>query len=329
MDIFSHLFITFMPYFCILSLATIALIISERAGIVNIGMNGVIVMGASFYMIFANIMSKGGTVALSGPFQILLYLFSALGGILMNWLMGFAVIKLKANQIVSGVALNILAPAITIAILFIFGTAQRLPYSVEELALGNAANYQITNIVSLKMLVTLFVICLFAILLKFTRWGLRFKSVGENPQAADVAGINVNRVKWSAILISGALAGIAGAIYISCLSGGNTFKGNVEGLGYLAIAIMIVGRWNIIPSILVVIIFSILFSLGYHFKFIFPTQSDAIVSLIKMIPYVVTLIVLILFSKPSTKYLSKLFARLSLQSSGPKAAGEPYDKSKR
>lgn len=329
MDGFSHLFITFLPYFCILSLSTVALILSERAGIVNIGINGVLVMGATFYMIFANLISDGGKNTLNSSYQILLFILAMLGGIIMNSLFGFAVIKLKANQIISGVALNILAPAITIIILFIFGTAQRLPYTVNEMALGNASNYELSNVISLKVILTLFVISIFSVLLKLTRWGIRFKSVGENPQASDVAGINVNRVKWSAIMLSGALAGIAGAIYISSLASGNTFKGNVEGLGFLAIAIMIVGRWKVMPSIFAVVLFSFLFSLGYHFKYLFPNEKDSVVALIKMIPYLITIVALIIFSKPVMIYLSNKCHKLSLQSAGPKSAGEPYDKSKR
>ena len=106
-----------------MALSAIALIFSERAGIVNIGVNGIMVMGATFYMIFANLFSQGGTVALNGGFQIILFALSILGGIILALLFGFAVIKLKANQIISGVALNILAPAITISVLIIFGTA--------------------------------------------------------------------------------------------------------------------------------------------------------------------------------------------------------------
>lgn len=335
MGIFEHLFISFLPYFCILSLATIALIFSERVGIINLGVNGVIVMGATFYMIFANLFSKGGQIDLNGWVQIPLFILSGLGGVLMSALHGFATIKLKANQIISGVALNILAPAITIALLFILGTGNTLPYSVKELAAGNAANFEVTNIISLKVLVTLIVIVVSGVALSLTRWGLRLRSIGENPQAADVAGINVNKTKWVAILISGLLAGIAGAIFISTKSSGLAFKGGVEGLGYLAIAIMIVGRWKIIASIVAVIAFSLLFSLGTEFKFIFPKEKDSMIYLIKMLPYVFTMFILVLFSKPvlqfgaKTKIGAKMFNKMIAQSSGPKAVGEPYNKSKR
>lgn len=330
MDVFNHLFVTFLPYFCILTLSSIALIFSEKAGIVNLGINGIIVVGATFYMIFANVISKNGSVAISGWVQIPLFLLSALGGILFSLLHGFICIKLKANQIISGIALNILAPAITISILFIFGEGNKMPFLVEELALGNRANYESSNVVSLKIVVTLIVILISSFVLTFTKWGLRFNSVGENPQAADVAGVNVNRMKWIAILISGFLAGIAGGIYISTLSSGNQFAtANVEGLGFLAIAIMIVGRWKITWSVLIATLFSLLFSLGIEFKFIYPEEKDSIVSLIKMIPYLLTIVILILFAKPTMKWISKTAGKLSTQSMGPKAAGEPYDKSKR
>ena len=318
-----------------MALSAIALIFSERAGIVNIGVNGIMVMGATFYMIFANLFSQGGTVVLNGGFQIILFALSILGGIILALLFGFAVIKLKANQIISGVALNILAPAITISVLIIFATAERLPYIVNELAAGNAANAELLNFFSLKVLLTILIISGAAVLLKYTRWGLRFRSVGENPQAADVAGINVNRTKWHSVLISGAIAGLAGGIYIASLSSGNTFKGNVEGLGFLAISIMIVGQWKVVPAIIAAAVFSILFSLGFHFKTLFPEQTDANVALIKSIPYVVTLLILIVFSKRVVNLLAKgfpnatIFNKIALQAGGPKAAGEPYDKGKR
>ena len=330
----NQLFVTFFPYFCVLTLSAIALIFSERAGIINIGINGIMVMGATFYMIFANVLTKAMNPAdkfdaINAGFQVLLFALAIAGGMLTCWLFGFAVIKLRANQIISGVALNILAPAITIVVLILFGEAERLPFNVAELAAGNAANYDPANVLSLKTILTLFVISSAVVLLKSTRWGLRFKAVGENPQAADVAGINVNRVKWSAIWISGALAGLAGGIYIAALSSGNTFRGNTEGLGFLAIAIMIVGQWKVLPAILAAAMFSLLLALGYHFKSLFPDQQDTTVAMIKVIPYVLTVVLLIVFSKRSARFLAMAFGRIAIQSGGPRAAGEPYDKSKR
>lgn len=330
MEIFNSIFVTFLPYFCILTLSTIALIFSERAGIINLGINGVIVIGATTYMIFAFLVSKGGEVAISGWMQIPLFLISAIGGLLFSVLHGFATIKLKANQVISGVALNILAPALTIAILFLFGTANKMNYNVGELAWGNAANDDVMNVISLKVLITLALIIIAPIIFSLTKYGLRLKSIGENPQAADVAGINVNRMKWQAILISGVLAGIAGAIYISSLSSGNSFRGNNEGLGYLAIAIMIVGRWKILPSVIAVFVFSLLFSLGLEFKTVFPhIEKESIIYLIKMIPYLFTILVMLIFSKQSIKFMREKMKIKMSDYSGPKAAGEPYYKNKR
>lgn len=330
MEIFNSIFVTFLPYFCILSLSTIALIFSERAGIINLGINGVMVIGSTTYMIFAFMISKGGELIISGWMQIPLFFLSALGGLIFSLLHGFATIKLKANQVISGVALNILAPALTLAILFLFGTANKMNYNVGELALGNAANDEVLNIISLKVLITFIAIIVAPVILGLTKYGLRLKSIGENPQAADVAGINVNRKKWQAILISGVLAGIAGAIYISSLSSGNSFRGNNEGLGYLAIAIMIVGRWKILSSVIAVFVFSILFSLGLEFKVVFPNvEKESIIYLIKMIPYLFTLLIMIFFSKQSIKFMrEKLKIKMS-DYNGPKAIGEPYDKTKR
>ena len=337
--VFDHLFISFLPYFCILSLATVSIILSERVGIVNLGVNGMIVVGATAYMVFAHAFSNNGTQVLNGWIQIPLFILSGLFGLIYSLLHGLVCIKLKANQIISGIALNTLAPAITVTILFIFGTANKLPYTVEELAVGNAANYEWTNLISLKVFVSIAIVAFFAVVLAFTKWGLRLKSIGENPQAADVAGINVNRMKWIVTMISGFIAGIAGAIYISSLSSGNQFNGSVEGLGFLAIAIMIVGRWKIVSSTIAVIVFSILFSIGLEFRYIFPNEKESLTSIIKMIPYLIALLILMIFSKPVFQWLaqkfhkkekiSKVFINLSQEASGPKATGEPYDKSKR
>lgn len=243
---------------------------------------------------------------------------------------GFISIKLKGNQIISGIALNILAPAFTLIVLYLFGEANSMPYNVGRLELGNSANNEVISFFSLKMFVTILAIIISFVLLSFTKWGLRFKSVGENPQAADSAGINVDSIKWKAIIISGVLAGLAGAIYISEFSSGSAFKSQVtvEGLGFLAIAIVLISRWKTLLSSLISILFAILFALGQQATNLFSNGSS-IQPILMMLPYLLTLVIMILFSKPVAKFLTKLIKKMAKTSEAPKALGQPYDKSKR
>ena len=326
----NSLFTTLLPYFCILSLASIAIIFTERAGIINLGINGIMVFGATTYMIFAYIIAPGSGPEMSPWLNIPLYIFAALGGILFSSLHGLISIKLKGNQAISGIALNILAPAFTLLVLYLFGESNAMPYNVKRLELGNSANYDVVSIISLKTFITIIIIVASFVMFTFTRWGIRFKSVGENPQAADSAGINVNRMKWKSIIISGAIAGIAGAIYISEFSTGAAFKSqvNAEGLGFLAIAIVIISRWKVLLASCVAIVFGLLFALGQQASNLFVNGNE-IQPILMMLPYLITLIILILFSTPSLRFLSKLLNKMSRNVSGPKSLGEPYDKSKR
>ncbi|MGL4343130.1 MAG: ABC transporter permease [Metamycoplasmataceae bacterium] len=315
---FNEFFTFFISFFSLLSVASIAAIISERVGIINISIDGTIAIGATFYMLFAHFFSSKGTEPLNEWIQIPLFFISGFFGWLFSLLHGYATIKLKANHIVSGVALNILAPAITLLMLTTLGTSNALPFPPIELAVGNSANYEWTNVFSLKVFVAIFIIIFFFILMNKTKWGLRVKSVGENPNASDAAGIKVNSIKWQGLMISGLLAGVAGAIFMSMageVNGGSTFKGTVNGYGYLALAIMIMGKWRIGLSTISTIFFSIIFSVSKIFPNLVEKDiADLYGNLLYAIPYVGTILVLMIFSKNSY---------------APKAAGLPFDKSKR
>ncbi len=335
------------PYFCVISLAAIAIIFTERAGIINLGVNGTMIIGATFYMIFAHLIAPSNPPK-SEWFNILLYIIAALGGILFMSLHGLISIKLKGNQTISGIAMNILAPALTLIILYKWGRSSAMDYYIPKLEVGNSSDYEPVSFISLKMFVTIAIIIVSFIALTFTKWGLRFKSVGENPQAADAAGINVNKTKWISILISGAIAGIAGAIYISEMSNGGAFKSqvNVEGLGFLAIAIVIISRWKTLFACVSSLIFAALFAMGQQSTNLFENGKE-IQPVLMMLPYLFTLFIMIVFSKPSLVLWSKLIGKMSKNkegkiswisnkllmmsnnANGPKAVGEPYDKSKR
>ncbi|MGL5521754.1 MAG: ABC transporter permease [Metamycoplasmataceae bacterium] len=324
---FQELIVLTVMFFSFISLGVISSTISERVGIINLGLNGTIVIGATFYMLFASIFTdKLGAgpfdAALDSYFQIILFIISAISGLLFNLLHGFAVIKLKANQIISGVALNILAPAITILFLNIFGTNDKLPFFVKHLTAGDATNNSdLLNIFSLGVILPIIIIIGSIFVMNRTKWGLRVKSIGENPNASDAAGINVDKTKWFVIMIAGAIAGLAGAVFMtmpSAIAGSNTgitFRGNVGGFGYLAIAIMIMGKWRLGLGTISGLFFSLIFAFSTILPTIIGTQTNRLYgNLITLLPYFITLIVLMIFSKKS-------FA--------PEALGEPFDKSKR
>ncbi|MEA4162358.1 MULTISPECIES: ABC transporter permease [unclassified Mycoplasma] len=305
-------------FFCILLLGSISGIFSERAGIVNIAINGFMIFGAIMYVMFSVILTdfifhKEQTSML---WQIPLTLLSVGASALFALLFGLATIKLKSDQTISGFAMGLLATGIAcILMLFILDIQKEgqtaTYYGRSELALSSSlGEYQ--NIVSFKTFATLIIAFASWFALRKTKWGLRFRAIGENPQAADVAGINVNKIKWQAVILAGMVAGLAGTFYAQSFQGPFSITKDVEGLGFLALAIMIVSRWRISIAVVISLLFSIMISVSsFGVSYI---KAEKYSELVKAVPYVITLFVMIFISKSS---------------SGPAAAGIPYDKSKR
>ncbi|WP_435129691.1 ABC transporter permease [Mycoplasma sp. 6243] len=305
-------------FLCILLLGTISGIFSERAGIVNIAINGFMVFGASVYAVYSTIFTeviKTNNVWTNIPLVFL----SSITTLLLSFLFGFAVIKLKADQTVVGFAINILAGGIGALIVYLLASKVYAGQYVEfknrfELALDTNEN-KYGNILSLKVVLTVVITFLAWFALRKTKWGLRFRAIGENPQAADVAGINVNRMKWQGLMIVGLISGVAGSIFIqsSRLTEFSLTK-DVSGFGFIALAIMITSRWKVSISIIVSLFFSVLLSISFYGAISFGEGFRRYKDLFQILPYIVTLIVLVATSRNTY---------------GPAAAGIPYDKSKR
>ncbi|SJZ49125.1 ABC transporter permease [Mycoplasmopsis verecunda] len=304
-------------YFSILVLGSISGIFSERAGIVNIAIAGFMVFGATMYMLFSYILTviilggHGGSIWFQIPLTIIAVLCSGV----FSLLFGYATIKLKSDQTISGFAINILSTGIATLLVFVLVTLQNSStfqfYNRTELALsGSLLKYQ--NILSFRTVMTVTIIISSWFVIRKTRWGLRFRSIGENPQAADVAGINVNKVKWQAVITAGMIAGIAGAFFAQAQPAvfSNTYDTN--GFGFLALAIMITARWRVTLSVIISLFFSILLSISFNGTGL--TSDQALLGYLRSLPYIVTLIIMMLTAK---------------NSAGPAAAGVPYDKSKR
>ena len=260
-------------------------VISERSGVVNIAMEGMMLTGA-FFAVVADLAWHnpwlGAAVAM-------------LAGGLMALLHAVVAIRFRADQIVSGIAINIFAAGLTLFLVNRFygvedvghvGSTELLPYFniplLEQIPFIGRVFFQ-QNVVVYVALIALVVV---QVVLFRTRLGLRIRAVGEHPQAADTAGINVYLIRYGAVVTSGLLSGLAGAFLAIGIS--NTFVPNMtDGRGYIALAAMIFGKWTPLGAFVACIIFG----LG---QAIYDNNSTIHVSpyLLSMLPYVLTLIVL-------------------------------------
>lgn len=288
--------------------------LSERVGIVNIAINGMMIFGVVFFNIFSNVFyeayGKSGSDSWTLTF-LASFLISTVLGIAVGGLFGFAVIKLKCDHVIGGTGINLIAPGIGLIIsdnapsIFNGQTALANKYiTMPELDINGVHGEAIICFVLMLVIVAgVFVF------MNFTKYGLRYKSIGENPNAADAQGINVIKYKWVGILVASAMASFAGALF-SYQTSGSSFTGDVNGIGFIALALLIVSAWRIIPALLIGLAFSALyvftingFSLSFDNKY-----------LLRTIPFIVTLIVMV------------IFGRFSI---GPKAVGKHFNKGAR
>jgi len=260
-------------------------VISERSGVVNIAMEGMMLTGAFFAVV--------ADLALHNPW--LAALVGIVAGGLMALIHAVVSIRFRADQIVSGIAINIFAAGLTLFLVQRIyglqnvghvGQSELLPYINIPLLdqipfLGRVLFQQNVVVYAALVLLVLVQLTLFR-----TRLGLRIRSVGEHPQAADTAGINVYAIRYGAVITSGLLSGLAGAFLAIGIS--NTFAPNMtDGRGYIALAAMIFGKWTPIGAFIACLIFG----LG---QAIYDANSVIHVSqyLLSMLPYILTLIVL-------------------------------------
>lgn len=290
---------------------------SERSGIINIALEGIMIMGAFCSILFINL-TQG---VLSGQPQLLLaILVAALSGMLFSLFHAFASVNMKADQTISGTALNMFAPAFAVFFARILQGVQQIQFNntfrIESVpVLGRIPiigdlffkNTYITTYLGIFILVAS------TIVLYKTRFGLRLRACGEHPQAADSVGINVYRMQYFGVLISGALAGIGGLVFVVPTS--TNFNASVAGYGFLALAVLIFGQWNPIRIMFASLFFGLMKTIAASYSGIPILATLGIPSYIyKMIPYIATLIVLVFTSK---------------NSQAPRAEGIPYDKGAR
>lgn len=290
---------------------------SERSGVVNIALEGIMTMGAFTGILFLNM--TGGKMG--GQFQLALaILISTATGAAFAFFHAYASINMKANQTISGTALNMFAPAFAIFVARVIQGVQQIQFNntfrIESVpVLGKIPflgpllfqNTYITTYLGILILIAS------TLVLYRTRFGLRLRSCGEHPQAADAAGINVYRMQYAGVLISGVLGGLGGLVFVVPTS--TNFNADVAGYGFLALAVLIFGQWKPVRIMWASLFFGLMKAVAAAYSGIPFLAATGIPSYVyKMIPYLATLIVLI--------FTSRNFQ-------APRASGVPYDKGQR
>lgn len=296
---------------------------SERSGVVNIALEGIMVMGAFTSIFFINLTQK----FMTGNMQLILaILIAAATGIIFSLFHAIAAVNLKADQTISGTALNMFAPAFAV---FVARIVNNIVYgkNVQQIEFSNT--FRITEVPVLSKIpiigdmffkntyittyLGILILVLASIVLYKTKFGLRLRSCGENPHAANTAGIKVELIQYAGVMISGALAGIGGLVFVVPTS--TNFNATVSGYGFLALAVLIFGQWKPKYILLASFFFGFMKALSNSYAsipFLFALNIQS--NIYKMVPYIATVLVLIFTSK---------------KSAAPRASGIPFDKMQR
>lgn len=335
-----------MIYAIPLMIVALAGVFAERSGVINLALEGIMIFGAFIGVTFVRILQAAGLfsaaqaagswLSLQG-YLLLTLLVSALLGAVFSLLLAFAAIHLKADQTIGGTALNMLAPALVLFLIRIIAKQNTLLllsgdsatwFMIKKSTLGipAAAKLGILGEAFLNKvyLTTYFCIIVFAVLsviLYKTRFGLRLRACGENPQAAASLGINVIRMRYAGVIISGALAGMGGAVF-AITTANCSSNGDVAGFGFLALAVMIFGNWKPLNIAGGALLFGLFKCIAAAYSTL-DINGDGVywlaelnlnANFYRLLPYIITLLVLAFTSKKSR---------------APKAEGIPYDKGMR
>ncbi|WP_078553968.1 ABC transporter permease [Bacillus alkalicellulosilyticus] len=289
---------------------------SERSGVVNIGLEGLMVMGA-FVGIVATLTLEGMGLGASSPWIALL--FAIVISAIFSLFHAVASITLKADQIVSGVALNFLAVGLAVFLVKnIYNKGQTdfiqnriYPTHVPVLRDIPFVGLFFTNAYLTSLLALLAALAVWYVVFN-TPFGLRLRSVGEHPMAADTMGIQVNKMRYIGVMLSGAFAGMGGAVYAITVSG-NFSAGTIAGQGFMALAALIFGKWHPMGVLGAALFFGLAQSLSIVGQHI-PLLANVPQVFLLIAPYVLTILAL---------------AGFVGRADAPKAIGKPYEKGSR
>ena len=308
MDYIANLILAAVRISSPLIFLSLAELYSQRAGLVNIGIEGIAAIGSL----------TGFLVSVTTGSPLLGVLAGALAGILVNMIFAFATITLCSEQIVYGMAINIFAPALAAFIYrAYFGSGSALVQAdlmaTLESMLGIKSDHFLVDLFldqTPMVCIAYALIIVTGIFFSRTRSGLNYKAVGEYPKAAATLGINVNKTRYLACVICGALAGMGGAYLTTCYS--RTYvDGNVAGRGFIALATVIFGRWHAGGVLAACLFFGFCDALQIRLQL---NSSTIPYQFFQMIPYAATIAVL---------------AVIGVKKAGPKACGQPYRKEER
>lgn len=301
---------------CILSLVALGGCFSEHSGVINLGLEGIMVMGAMGGALAMKYMSPS-----ANGFVIVLItiLASVLVGVIYSLFLGVAAIHFNADQTLVGTAMNMLGAALATVIVKSINTAANPDDHSSIVQYVEQKKAFVININGFEfswfMVLTVVLVIVAYVLLYKTKFGLRLMACGEHPQAADSVGISVYKMRWAGVIISGVLGGLGGICYITTGVSEWKFEYGVAGFGFLALAVMIFGKWKPQNIALAAILFGFFRALSNVYSgFDFLKSLNIPSGVYNMLPYIISLIVLAFTSK---------------NSAAPKAEGIPYDKGQR
>lgn len=329
-----------------LLIVALAGVFAERSGIINLALEGIMIFGAFTGVLFVRTMqgmevfseayAAGNWLAMQG-LELLAMLGAAALGAVFSLLLSFASVNLRADQTIGGTALNLMAPALVLFLIRIIANQNTLGmiegdaaswFMIKKTTFGIDPKTDIGffgetfgHRVYMATYVCIILFVVLSILLYKTKFGLRLRSCGENPQAADSLGINVYKMRYAGTTISGALAGMGGFVY-ALTTANCAANGDVAGFGFLALAVMIFGNWKPLNIAGAALLFGLFKCIAASYTSI-DINGDGVYMLkelgisanfYRMLPYLITLVVLAFTSKKSR---------------APKAEGIPYDKGQR
>lgn len=297
-----------LMYMMVLMLVALGGMFSERSGIINIALEGIMVIGGLVGVLMTRMLPA---TLPAWAMVTLSILGSAVFGALYSALLAFASVNLKADQTIGGTALNLLATALALVAAKRFNGSQSGKVDFDN----SAFSFQIGGL-TLNVFFFIGIVILIAayVVLYRTRFGLRLSACGEHPQAADSVGINVYKMRWCGVLISGVLGGIGGFAYIVPSVSSWNFEVGVAGMGFLALAVMIFGQWKPLQIAGAALFFAVFKALANIADSTFLAAFHWSKEIYNMMPFIASMVILIFTSKKSR---------------APKAEGIPYDKGSR
>ena len=290
--------------------------ISEHSGVINLGLEGIMVIGALGGALMMKYLPAGSSAFVT---IVLTVLMAILAGVIYSSLLAVSCINFKADQTIVGTALNMLGVAAATVIVKARNSAENPDNPSSEISYIAQKKAFLVNINGFEfnwfMVLAVLALILVAVMLYKTRFGLRLMACGEHPQAAASVGISVYKMRWAGVLLSGALGGLGGLVYITAGVSQWKFENGVAGFGFLSLAVMIFGQWKPKHIAWAAVLFGMFRALSNVYSgFPFLARMNIPSGVYNMLPYIISLVVLAFTSKHSR---------------APKAEGIPYDKGSR